>query len=124
MSEGDLKVLTCNYLVGTKICGEGAKAYVLNLNYGNAMEEIWLLARSHGGRLVIKWERAHRLHNFRLTTIPSQKPIYGRLEYAVSDLSEKELAAINKRADDIRAERHRRIQKKADAVFAAQESKS
>ena len=68
----DLRVLTCNYRGGTSVHAAGAKAYVLRVNGGDPDRPV-LLARSRSGRWVQRYEDRRRLHNFRVTTVPSQR---------------------------------------------------
>lgn len=75
MSE-DLYAIACNYLEGTNVASEGAKAYVC-LHYlgGNLPERVTIVARSRGGRWVEKWENTRRLGDYRVVTIPPEHPM-------------------------------------------------
>lgn len=83
--EGDIKVIQCNFAETTNIAPKGARAYITCSNNGNGNDRIPILVRSHGGRWVEKWERADRLTDFRLKTLPPEHPLYSRFEYAVRD---------------------------------------
>lgn len=72
----DRHAVVCNYTESTKIASEGAKAYVSLMNKGNDHDRIMVLVRSHGGRLVQKWENVRRLDGFRLKTLPPEHPRY------------------------------------------------
>jgi hypothetical protein len=73
----DLRVIQCNYAEGTKIAAEGARAYLVGTNPGNANDRVEVLVRSRGGRWVRKWEDVRRLVDFRVKTLPPEHPLYG-----------------------------------------------
>jgi hypothetical protein len=75
----DYRALACNYAEPASAAAKGALAYVRWPNYGNGNDRVPLLARSRGGRWIRKWESMARLCNFRLTTIPPEHPMWGRL---------------------------------------------
>lgn len=72
----DRKVVACNFRVSTKLVPEGAKAYVERTNPGGGHDRIWVQARARGGRWIRRVEAMHRLHNFRLKTLPPEHPAY------------------------------------------------
>lgn len=72
----DRHEVVCNYIEGTSIVAEGARAYVVLQLGGNLPERVRVVVRSRGGRWVSKWENMRRLDNFRLTTIPPEHPRY------------------------------------------------
>lgn len=84
----DLRVIQCNYAVGTKICAEGARAYVMQTNPGGGADRIHILARSRGGRFVDKWEDIRRLRDFRPKVIPPEHPLHGHLWTGYTDAAE------------------------------------
>lgn len=73
----DRKVVQCNYAKSTKVAAKGARAYLVYPNRGNGHDRLGILVRSRGARWVEKWERADRLTNFRVKTLPSEHPLYG-----------------------------------------------
>lgn len=73
-STPDRRVVQCNYAEGTKIAAKGARAYVVYPNPGGGYDRIGILVRSRGARWVEKWERADRLCNFRVKTLPPEHP--------------------------------------------------
>lgn len=75
----DIHVIQCNYVVGTKVCSVGARAYVWLTNPGGGSDRIQVLARSRGGRFVERWEDVRHLRDFRLKTMPPEHPLYRRL---------------------------------------------
>lgn len=75
-STPDRKVVQCNYAEGTKIAAPGARAYLVFPNRGNGYDRIKIVVRSRGARWVEKWERADRLTNFRVKTLPPEHPMY------------------------------------------------
>ncbi len=72
----DRQVVQCNYAEGTGVAASGARAYVAQLNLGNANDRVVVLVRSRGGRWVEKWENTARLTNFRVKTLPPEHPLY------------------------------------------------
>jgi hypothetical protein len=72
----DRKVIQCNYRKATKVAVEGARAYLMLNNRGNANDRIMILVRSRGGRWVGKWEAMANLHNFRVKTLSPGHPLY------------------------------------------------
>lgn len=75
----DIHVIQCNYAVGTKVCAEGARAYVWLTNPGGGSDRLQVIARSRGGRFVERWEDVRHLRDFRLKTMPPEHPLYRRL---------------------------------------------
>lgn len=73
----DRRVIQLNYRTSTKVATEGARAYLVLSNRGNAHDRIAVLVRSRGGRWVQKWEAMSRLTNFRVKTLPPEHPLYG-----------------------------------------------
>lgn len=76
---GDRHVIQCNYTEGTNIAPEGARAYVVMPNPGNAHDRIEILVRSRGARWVRKWEDIRRLDRFRVKTLPDEHPLHDRI---------------------------------------------
>ena len=74
MSQPDKKAIVCNYIESTKIVTKGSLAYVCQTEGG--AENLKVLVRSRGGRLICKWERIKRLTNFRAKTVPEASPRY------------------------------------------------
>lgn len=72
----DRQVVQCNYAEATGIAANGARAYVAQLNPGNANDRIVVLVRSRSGRWVEKWENRARLTDFRVKTLPPEHPLY------------------------------------------------
>lgn len=69
------RVVACNYTVATSACSEGALCYVCDMAVkGSGKCDVLIHARSRSGRWIQKWERAHRLANFRIKTIPPEHP--------------------------------------------------
>jgi hypothetical protein len=56
--------IACNHS-GSSYIRRGAKAYVLDPNWGYATNRVKLLVRSRSRRWVRKWENLKRLSNFR-----------------------------------------------------------
>lgn len=75
----DISVLACNYLEGTPKCSTGTLAYVLRTSEYLPGGRVGVLARSRSGRWIETVENVNRLHNFRVKTIPSENPRYGRI---------------------------------------------
>lgn len=77
MTETTSKIaIACNIAEPTKECVAGALAFVINFNPGSGGESMHVYARSRSGRWIRKWERLHRLTNFRVKTIPPAHPRY------------------------------------------------
>jgi hypothetical protein len=72
----DKRTIACNYRDGISSVARGALCYVLTPNHGNAGERVRLLARSRGGRWIVKWEDTRRLTNFRYKTVQPEHPRY------------------------------------------------
>lgn len=89
----DIRVIQCNYAVGTKACAEGARAYVWLTNPGGGNDRIQVVARSRGGRFVERWEDIRHLRDFRLRTMPPEHPVYRRL--ASISWDEETVAILN-----------------------------
>jgi hypothetical protein len=70
------RVVQCNYAEGTAAVADGARAYVVLANPGNADDRIEVLARSRGGRWIRTWADIRRLHDFRCKTLPPEHPLY------------------------------------------------
>lgn len=74
MSESpDIRVVACNYLVGTSAVAQGALCYAVHVWCG---ERVRILARSRSGRWIEKWANFKKLGNFRLKTLPPEHPRY------------------------------------------------
>lgn len=84
----DKRVIVCNYLDGTSPVSPGSRAYVQWVS-GDPLS-VQLLARSRGGRYINKWERTHRLVNFRIVTVPPCHPLW---PYLWGGFSEESLMA-------------------------------
>jgi hypothetical protein len=82
----DRRAVACNYAEGISAVRAGAKCYVslANPGAGDDPDRIQVLARSRGGRWIVKWEATKRLTNFRAVTIPPDHPLYddGRIRSA------------------------------------------
>lgn len=89
----DRRVVACNYVEGTTACRTGAKCYVTlaNPGAGNQPDRIAILARSRGGRWIVKWEATKRLGNFRAVTFPPEHPLYA--DERIADINADLLAA-------------------------------
>jgi hypothetical protein len=81
MNKLDRRVIACNYTETTNICPKGGLAYVWLTNPGGGNDRIPLIARSHSGRWVHKWESMKRLENFRFKTLPPEHPRFKDHEY-------------------------------------------
>ena len=88
---GDKFAIVCNVAEPTKTARTGAFAYVTDPNRGNGGERVRLLLRSRGGRWIDKWEKATRLTNFRIKTIPPEHPFY--TGFRVMTYDSREIAA-------------------------------
>lgn len=69
--EPDKIAIACNFAVPISECPLGGLAYVIDLNPGSGGASVRLYARTRSGRWIDKWERRHRLCNFRVKTIPA-----------------------------------------------------
>jgi hypothetical protein len=94
----DRRVVQCNYAEGTKIATKGARAYVVYPNPGGGHDRIGILVRSRGARWVEKWERADRLTNFRVKTLPPEHPLYGNDRLFPAEYADSLLAAMRRDA--------------------------
>jgi hypothetical protein len=74
--QSDRRVVQCNYVQGTHVASQGARAYVVRTSGGT--DRILILARSRSGRWVKKWEPVSRLTDFRAKILPPEHPLYGR----------------------------------------------
>lgn len=73
----DIFAVVCNYREDTNTSRQGGKAYLADYHWsGGGYERVRVVARSRGGRWILKWETAKRLTNFRSTTIPAAHPDY------------------------------------------------
>ena len=64
----DKYAVVCNFREATSGFSEGALAYV---HAGTAIgDSILVVAKSRSGRWVMMWQRRHKMHNFRVKTIP------------------------------------------------------
>lgn len=90
----DRRVITCNYLAGTKVVAKGAKAHVATAFLGgNLPERVYVVVCSRGGRWIEKWESVQRLGNFRPTTLAADNPRYAN-HWLQSEATEKDVAAL------------------------------
>jgi hypothetical protein len=75
----DRYAVVCNYREGTGTSRMGGKAYLADWHWtGGGYERVRVVARSRGGRWIVKWEPIKRLTNFRSTTVPAESPDYER----------------------------------------------
>lgn len=72
----DLYAVTGNYLDSTKTSRKGARVWLINSNPGNAGEDVCVLAVSRSGRLIEKWDRGHRLGDWRVKALPPAHPLH------------------------------------------------
>ena len=68
----ELTAVACNYAAGTKIARTGARCYLL-WRAGGDNRKCQVLAKSRGGRWVIKWEPIVMLDHFRFVRVPEAR---------------------------------------------------
>lgn len=93
----EIKAVACNYRYSTRICPQSAKAFVLNTNPGNGSDHIRIVARSRGGRWVVKYEDSRYLENFRIVTLVACRAPYSVVKEAYVPDAEAWCAMMNAR---------------------------
>lgn len=74
----DVWAVVCNYRENTKTVSDGARAFLVWTSGGAySMGQQQVRVRSRGGRWITKWDRVHRLTNFRAACIPVGHPMRG-----------------------------------------------
>lgn len=101
-----LKALACNTAEPTRLCVTGSLCYVLDHNHGEVMH---LLMRSGSGRSIVKWERLHRLKNFRVKTVVPESGRYEKIVqeglYVEQMATDEWAKTLNDYAEKLRAKR-------------------
>lgn len=94
---GGRQVIQCSYLDDTQFAPRGARAYVVRINPTSGHDRIVVLARTHSGRWVQRWENILRLRDFRVVTLPPGHAHHSdhRLRTFTDDGAAQFLAAVN-----------------------------